>query len=148
MYDISNIMVGYVSEKWFETFVNNLTQGVIFMRTKLTSRNLTEKNLEKLKQEVNGFVCELQNYQYNMAPFYDYPIFTKVVEDNGDLKTFCRVHYHYCKNRGIGVYIVTLFTANGFIESYENISILSHTTVAEGQRFSLKLLLSICEDIE
>ena len=114
------------------------------MRTELTPRNLTEKNLEKLKQEVNGFVCELQNYQYNMAPFYDYPIFTKVVEDNGDLKTFRRVHYHYYKDRGIGTYVVTLFTAHGVVESFENVSVLSEETVTIGQRFSLKTLLDIC----
>ena len=37
------------------------------MRTELTPRNLTEQNIEKLKQKVNGFVCELRNYQYNMV---------------------------------------------------------------------------------
>ena len=118
------------------------------MRTELTSRNLTEKNLEKLKQEVNGFVCEIRNYMYNAAPFYDYPMYIKVVADHGDLKTFCRVHYHYNKRRGIGVYVVTLFTAFGVVESFENVSVLSEETVAEGQRFSLKMLLSICKNIE
>ena len=118
------------------------------MRTELTPRNLTEQNIEKLKQKVNGFVCELRNYQYNMVPFYDYPIFTKVVVDNGDLKTFCRVQYYYNKFDEVGIYYIALFTANGVIESYENISMLSEKIVAKGKRFSLKKLLSICENIE
>lgn len=118
------------------------------MRTEVTPRNLSERNIERIKQEVNGFVCEIQNYMYDALPFYDYPVYTKVLEDNGDLKTFCRVHYHYYKSQRSGFYFVTIFTANGVIGSYENISVLSHNNITTGQKFSLKRLLSICENIE
>ena len=107
-------------------------------------RNFNRDYLKKLSNTItpNGYKFDLMNYLHNPAYGYDYPRFTKILEEGEEFDTRRDVLY-FKYHDGTGEYIAETYK----VPKGEGWHIMHETkkeVLAEGNRFNLNTLISLC----
>ena len=111
------------------------------------ARNMSRDYIRKLvmTKAPNGFRFDIENYLHNPHLDHEYPSFKRVVSETADTLTFESIIYFKFWN-GTGEYQRKTYTMPRG-EGWHVCTDMKEERIEEANRFSLKRMLAICEEV-
>lgn len=110
------------------------------------ARNRTAAYINKIRaiEAPNGYKFDIANYLYNPAYGYDYPSFTKVIEETEETETIRRVYYFKYWD-GTGEYKAEIYRREKDGENWQIVRGLTKEVLEQSNRFNINKLLTFCK---
>ena len=114
------------------------------------ARNLKPANLKKLSQikTTNGFRIDLPNYMYNPSYDHEYPNLIQCTNETESERFYTNIKY-FKRHNGTGYYSTEAYSHKiDPSNSWSIVNSLKETELEESNRFSMKHLIELAEQIK